>query len=213
MNELEKKIKQKNREIKLKKCTDKILFPFKKLKETNQNLCEAVKEYIEKRKEIRRQNILEKERERLFQNDCQKRYEEYINAYNPDRVGEKDYFETENDFNEALKNSTPVQIQKTIYYGELGNTVKTHYIYPSTCRPVIKTEYEGIIKDESGKFGYVLTSEEMDHYLARPKNLTVIKRKPNGKFVNDKDASHLGFLLKCKFEDCEQDYRNKERCQ
>ena len=150
--------------------------------------------------------------ERLFQQQCEERYEEYLNSYNPERIGDREIFNNKDFSRKITESQDPYCRTKTTYFTELGNITKTHDIYDIYARfnssnkdmPFVRTEYEGIIKDEQGKYTYAIASAEQMSFHSSWEFKT-IKRDSKGKFIESESPS-LYFTLESAFKEREQEY-------
>jgi len=207
MEELEKVIKQANRNVKYKKVKDKLLWPYNKLKVTFKNYKKKIDKLFDELRHRCELKHIKNQEEKEFQDNCSEKYNKFLRLHNSEMQGYsvteqgqeldtnylKTFLFTENGplvhtiETEELNNALPPSKYVTSYEGFIpAINGELYYVYTSKtsqrmCRtygPYIDT-YSAVIRDKKGRFcGY-------EHFFINENT----KKEPKVQFTESKNSA------------------------
>ena len=161
-NKLENQIKSENKKIAKKK----FLQPARNFVGTiTSRVKSSYNDFVTYLDEKRKERIAEKQ----FQDECKKRYQEYVNSYDSNRIGSG---QVELD---AYSHSN-----KTTYFTDHGSLIRYYRSKGGLATSVV---YEGMVQDPNRNNKWVYAIGQYDTHSYGNYDATEIIRKPNGKFV------------------------------
>ena len=161
-NKLENQIKSENKKIAKKK----FLQPTRNFVGTiTSKVKSSYNDFVTYLDEKRKERIAEKQ----FQDECKKRYQEYVNSYDSNRTGSG---QVELD---AYSHSN-----KITYFTDHGSLIRYYRSKGGLATSVV---YEGMVQDPNRNNKWVYAISQYDTHSYGNHDATEIVRKPNGKFV------------------------------